>query len=109
MPTSIDVTEVRFGQSCDAELLHEPIQGRAMKVIQFGPGALSLPNLIHRRHIGAAPGVDQSGPVGLETELKAVCRQLIDQACAPIDDSTERIKEESARMIIVGPFPIGKS
>ena len=69
MPTSIDVTEVRFGQSCDAELLHEPIQGRAMKVIQFGPGALSLPNLIHRRHIGAAPGVDQSGPVGLETEL----------------------------------------
>ena len=94
VPEAGDLPPRRLVQPGDAELADQPVQRLAMQHIERCPGAFAVPHPVHRRHIGAAPGIDQRRPVGREAACGAEIGQVLDQAAAPIDHRAEHVENQ---------------
>src|ERR1700733_4400123 len=61
-----------------------------------------LSHIIHGGGLDRAPAVDESNPVGLDAALIAPCREVRNQAGAPIDHRAENVEHERLDLRKIG-------
>ena len=95
MPAGVEIVQFGFAGPDDAELRGELFKRPAVQDVEREEILLGfLAHLVHRRHVGLPPRINETGPVDGEIALAAPPCEIVDKAGAPIDDGAEHIEHE---------------
>jgi hypothetical protein len=94
VPTIHDPRPVRGGQSAESEARREFVERFRVQAVQIPPRHVAATDAIHRRHVGAAPRIDERVPIARDAAPLAERVQVAGDARAPIDERPEHVENE---------------
>src|SRR5262249_6704279 len=90
-------------EACDAKVVENLVERKAVKSIEVGPRQLTPTHPIHVRDIEGAPYVRQALPVSLNATQRSESPALCSHSGTPVDGCSEDVERECADLAQVRP------